>query len=137
MERSCTMKVEIANELIEKANEDFGFASISIEHTNYFGQICFHFQQAVEKYLKAFIIGNELKFRPIHNLLELLEICREKEPLIEALKESCQYLNPFYVDTRYPVHWPTDYNKETAIKAKDSAGKVKIWVCDFLKRKKN
>lgn len=68
------MQAEIIREWIEKAEEDFGFASSSIEHTDYFAQICFHFQQAAEKYLKAFIIANKLEFRPIHNLIELLEI---------------------------------------------------------------
>lgn len=46
---------EVVKEWIEKAEEDFGFASTSIEHTDYFAQICFHFQQAAEKYLKAFV----------------------------------------------------------------------------------
>lgn len=113
-------KTKIVKEWIAKADEDFEFASISMEHTNYFAQICFHFQQAAEKYLKAFIIATGLDFRPIHNLLELLEICKKKEPVIEEIEDACRYLNPFYIDTRYPVHWPTNYIKETAVKAQDS-----------------
>lgn len=54
---------EIVKEWINKADEDYGFASESIDNTDYFAQICFHFQQAAEKYLKAFIIANELEFR--------------------------------------------------------------------------
>lgn len=127
------MQAEIIKEWLGKAEEDFGFASTSIEHTDYFAQICFHFQQSAEKYLKAFIIANELEFRPIHNLLELLEICREKEPRIEEIEEDCRYLNPFYIDTRYPVHWPTHYDKEIAIKARDSAEEIRKWVRNFLK----
>lgn len=73
------MKNEVAREWLEKADEDFGFASTSIEGTDFFAQICFHFQQAAEKYLKAFIIANKLKFRPVHNLLELLEICKREQ----------------------------------------------------------
>ena len=121
---------------IDKANEDFGFASISIENTNYFPQICFYFQQATEKYLKAYILLKGLKFRPIHNLLELLEICKEKDAKIEEIEESCRYLNPFYIDTRYPVHWPTHYDKEIAIKAKNAAEKVKVLVNNFFNNMK-
>lgn len=127
------MQSDIIREWTEKAAEDFGFASASIEYTDYFAQICFHFHQAAEKYLKAFIIAHELDFRPVHNLLELLEICREKEPRVEEIKEPCYYLNPFYIDTRYPVHWPTHYNKETAIKAKDSAEKIRKWIMNSLR----
>jgi HEPN domain-containing protein len=81
--------------------------------------------------LKAFIIANKLEFRPFHNLIELLETCREKEPRIEEIEEDCRYLNPF-IDTRYPVHWPTHYDKETAIKARDSAEKIRRWRRSFL-----
>jgi len=124
---------KIIEEWIDKAEEDFGFASTSLEYNDYFAQICFHFQQSAEKYLKAFIIANGLEFRPIHNLMELFEICREKETRIEEIEEDCRYLNPFYIDTRYPVHWPTNYNKEIALKAKESAEKIRDWVKCFLK----
>lgn len=124
---------EVVKEWIEKGEEDFGFASSSLEFENYFAQICFHFQQAAEKYLKAFIIANGLEFRPIHNLLELLEICREKEPKIEEIEEDCRYLNPFYIDTRYPVHWPTHYDKDTAIKARDCTEEIRKWIRDVLR----
>jgi HEPN domain-containing protein len=123
---------EVVKEWIEKAEEDFGFASISLEHTDYFAQICFHFQQAAEKYLKAFIIANGLEFRPVHNLIELLEICRQKEPKIEEIGDACRYLNPFYIDTRYPVYWPTRYDRETAVKAKDLTEKIRGWIRGFL-----
>lgn len=127
------MQTEIAKEWIEKAEEDFGFASTSIEYTNYFAQICFHFQQAAEKYLKAFIIANNLEFRPIHNLLELFETCRQKEQNIEEIEEDCRYLNPFYIDTRYPVHWPTHYDRETAIKEKEATENIRKCIKDFLR----
>lgn len=119
---------EIVKEWIEKADEDLGFASSSLENGKYFSQICFHFQQAAEKYLKSFIVANDLEFRPVHNLLELLEICRKKDPKIGDIEEACLYLNPFYIDTRYPVHWPSHYDKETAIKAKDCAEEVRKWI---------
>jgi HEPN domain-containing protein len=63
------MLPEIVKEWIDKAEEDYGFACAGIECTEYFAQICFHFQQAAEKYLKAFIIAKKLDFRPVHNLM--------------------------------------------------------------------
>ena len=81
-------------------------------------QICFHFQQAAEKYLKAFIVANKLDFRAVHNLIELLELCKKKNPEFEKISEACHFLNPFYIDSRYPVNWPTHYDRNTAQKAK-------------------
>ncbi len=125
---------EVVKEWVRKAEEDFGFASSSLELEGYFAQICFHFQQAAEKYLKAFIIAHELEFRPVHNLLELLEICKQKGPMAEEIEPSCHYLNPFYIDTRYPVHWPVHYDKEVAIKARDSVEAIREWIRGVLKK---
>lgn len=125
-------QLDIAKEWIGKANEDFGFAVSGIEYTDFFSPICFHFQQAAEKYLKAFILANELEFRPIHNLIELLETCKAVESKVEELRNDCVYLNPFYIDTRYPVHWPTHYDRETAINAKISAGNIGNLVKNLL-----
>jgi HEPN domain-containing protein len=123
---------EIAREWLEKAEEDYGFACVSIEETNYFAQVCFHFQQAAEKYLKAFIVANKLEFRAVHNLLELLDICVQKEQGIEQLQDACHFLNPFYIDTRYPVHWPAYYDKDTAVKAKEMTIKIRDWIMKSL-----
>lgn len=122
------MPPEIVKEWIEKAEEDYGFACASIEATDYFAQVCFHFQQAAEKYLKTFIVANKLEFRAVHNLLELLQIAKQSEPKIEELEQACHFLNPFYIDTRYPVHWPTNYDKDTAVKAKEETSKIRDWI---------
>lgn len=125
---------EVVQEWIDKAEEDFDFASVSLEQTEYFPHICFHFQQAAEKYLKAFIIARNLPFRPIHNLIELLNICREQEVRVTELEEACRYLNPIYIDTRYPVHWPTHYDRGVAVLARDSAEVIRTWVLSYLSR---
>jgi HEPN domain-containing protein len=126
-------KNKIFREWLIKAEEDFGFARISLKETNYYAQICFHFHQAAEKYLKAFIIANNLEFRPVHNLIELLNICKDKNLKIEELEEACRFLNPFYIDTRYPVHWPTQYDRKTAVNAMKSAKTIRDWVKTALR----
>ncbi len=46
---------EIIKEWISKADEDFEFALSNLkEGKTFFSQICFHFQQAAEKYLKSY-----------------------------------------------------------------------------------
>ncbi len=126
-------KNKIYREWLKKAEEDFGFAKISLRESRYYAQICFHFHQAAEKYLKAFIIANHLDFRPVHNLIELLTICKNKSRSIEELEEACQYLNAFYIDTRYPVHWPTQYDRKTALNAMKSAQQIRNWMKTTLR----
>lgn len=126
------MPNEIAEEWIQKADEDLGFAEIGLQHSNFFAQICFHFQQAAEKYLKAVIVANELEFRPVHDLQELVVVIKNKLPEVETIAGDCAYLNPYYIDTRYPVHWPSNYDRSTAEAAADAAEKIKIWVMNNM-----
>ena len=45
---------EIIDEWLAKADEDFDFARINLEEEKpFFAQICFHFHQSAEKYIKA------------------------------------------------------------------------------------
>lgn len=116
---------KIFMEWVGKADEDFYFASACLDdEIEYFGHICFHFQQATEKYLKAFIISMGLPLKKIHNLLVLLDLCCQKDSAFENLRESCQDLNRFYVDTRYPAHWPTKFTRQDAQSARQSCETV-------------
>ncbi len=125
---------KIFQEWLEKAEEDYGFAVESIQDTNYYAQVCFHFHQAAEKYLKTFIVAHDLEFRAVHNLIELLKICETKVSGASTIEEACYYLNPFYIDTRYPVHWPTHYDKETADRAMDAARTIRDWTLASLEK---
>jgi HEPN domain-containing protein len=121
--------IEIVREWIAKADEDFEFARLNFEEGKpFFGQICFHFQQAVEKYLKSYIIANELEFLKIHDLPLLLKICLSKDSSFDQLREDCEFLTTFYVDTRYPVHWPTHFSPEESQKTFQSAARIRSFV---------
>jgi len=44
--------------MVDKGRGGFAFAKVNLEERKpFFAQICFHFHQAAEKYLKAFIIA--------------------------------------------------------------------------------
>jgi HEPN domain-containing protein len=125
---------KIVEEWISKADEDFEFAFLNLkEGRTFFAQICFHFQQASEKYLKAYIIAHELEFRKIHDLSLLLKICSSKDPSLSQVREDCEYLAPFYVDTRYPVHWPTNFSFQETQKALQSASRIRTLLKEKLK----
>lgn len=126
---------KIVSEWLKRADEDFLFAKKSLElENNFFAQICFHFHQSVEKYLKAYIVANNLEFKKIHDLVELLRICSNNDNSFSILREDCEYLNPFYIDTRYPVFWKVNYTEEIANKTKECAERIRKFVQDKLER---
>lgn len=125
---------KLTQEWLQKADEDCGFAASVIEDSPFFAQICFHFHQAAEKYLKAVIVADDLEFQKIHDLMTLLKTCLGSRPELIRLMPDCKLLNRFYIDTRYPVHWPTDYSKEKALQAQAAAEAIRDTVKSLLKR---
>jgi HEPN domain-containing protein len=116
---------QVIREWLRKADEDFDFAVSVIEDTTFYAQICFHFHQAAEKYLKSFMIATNLEFKKIHDLPVLLMACTNKASNLNSIVDECKFLNRFYIDTRYPVHWPSEYTKQEAFKAKDAARRIR------------
>jgi len=125
---------EIIKEWITKAEEDFQFALISLnENKPFHAHICFFFQQSAEKYLKALILAQSAKFQKTHDLVLLLKNCIEKTPDIRSLADDCDLLATFYVETRYPVHWPATFTQEDAEQAHRASERIRNLIRRHLK----
>jgi HEPN domain-containing protein len=124
---------QVVSEWLKKADEDFEFAVSIIEDSSFYAQICFHFHQAAEKFFKSFIIAYDLEFKKIHDLQMLLKLCLTKEPNLQIVMDDCKLLNRFYIDTRYPVHWPTHYTKEEALKAQTATKHIRDAIKNTLR----
>ena len=64
--------------------------------------ICFHCQQAVEKYLKRFLVMYDILPPKTHDLQELLKLCAAIKPQFATIYEECSVLSGYAVQTRYP-----------------------------------
>ncbi len=64
--------------------------------------ICFHCQQAAEKYLKALLQERGVKAPRTHDLQDLLSLLLPHDPTLRPLARGLLFLNPFAVDYRYP-----------------------------------
>ena len=124
---------QVVIEWFKKADEDLEFAKSVLDVSQYFAQICFHFHQAAEKYLKAFIIAADLEFKKIHDLPVLLKLCAARQSELQKIMDDCKLLNRFYIDSRYPVHWPSNYKKEDALNAKKAAENIRSKIFAALK----
>ena len=83
----------------------------------------FHCQQCIEKYLKALLVLEKLDFPKTHDLLDLLAILTENEPLLDVLKPDLRILNPFSVQFRYPGESATLEESQKALTAMKHARK--------------
>lgn len=62
----------------------------------------FCLQQAVEKFLKAFLLSKGWRLRRIHNLDALLDDAITYDASLEEFRSVCQKISAFYFVERYP-----------------------------------
>ena len=115
-----------------RANEDISVINTLIKYgTDYYtSTICFHAQQAVEKFLKAFLVYHDIDFPRTHDVDFLLLECQKinKETFAIDLKS----LADFGVTLRYPDDFYIPNVKE-ALEYKDIAVEIKNIVENLIK----
>ena len=94
---------ELVSQWVHKAGQDLRAAeTLLAEEPPLLYPSCFHSQQAAEKYLKAFLVHNQVDFPKTHDIQELLDLA---EPINSALADSLQsviVLTEYAVEVRYP-----------------------------------
>ncbi|ODS35974.1 MAG: hypothetical protein A7316_10480 [Candidatus Altiarchaeales archaeon WOR_SM1_86-2] len=78
---------QLAEEWFLKGNHDIETAQLLFDERGYNEVICFHIHQAVEKYLKGFLIYKGIRYKWIHDLEELAKACGDID------KEFLNYLD--------------------------------------------
>ena len=63
----------------------------------------FFLQQAVEKFLKAFLLRRSCPLERIHDLEVLLNRALAYDPALEPYRAVCQKITAFYLLERYPL----------------------------------
>jgi HEPN domain-containing protein len=111
------MEIETALEWLNFAEADLDSAKILNDaHRKHNEIICYHCQQAVEKYLKGFLCYNGLMPPKINVLETLCALCSDFNPAFNEIAKDCAYLSPFAVHARYPVEMSiNDLNTKKAL----------------------
>lgn len=94
--------------------------------------VCFHCQQAAEKYLKAFLVHHQVYFTKTHKIIELLELCATVDASFKDELQDADNLTDYAVEIRYPGAW-MEPTIEDAKEALETAKKVKEFVLERLK----
>jgi len=128
----------MGEELKEKVNQWIIKAENDINSANYLllsekiicDTICFHCQQASEKYLKAYIVSRNIVPLKTHKLSQILYTCISIDSSFEELTDTV-FLTEYAVDIRYADDFliPT---VEDALEAFEMANKVKQFVLKLL-----
>jgi HEPN domain-containing protein len=80
--------------------------------------VCYHMQQCVEKYVKAYLVQHQVPFRQTHDIAELIEQCKGIDASFDSLyKYQADSLTIYGVEIRYPddFYMPTREETESSI----------------------
>ena len=84
----------------------------------------FCLQQAVEKFLKAFLLSKGWKLRRIHDLEAPLDDAMVHDPSLDHFRNACQKITNYYVVERYPLAVETEFTKEEIRASLEAAGRL-------------
>lgn len=127
------VKQELVGQWLDKAEEDLAVIEhLTTENTAHLPAIGFHAQQAVEKFLKAFLVYHQVEFPKTHDIDEILGLVATIDvSLAESLRESIS-LTPYGVEIRYPSDFP-EMTPEDAREAMKLAAKTRDAIRSALK----
>ena len=90
-------------EWVRKAEDDYQLAAQIVKGSeSFYDQICFHCQQAAEKYLKGLLEEIGATIPKTHNLDDLYSLILPHQSALRALRRGLIFLTDFAVGTRYP-----------------------------------
>ena len=93
--------IDFIKQWLLKANEDLLVVERLVDYEIIAtSSACFHCQQAVEKFLKAFLISNDIEIKKTHNIEYLLSECSDIDEDFSDIDPK--ELSDFGVDVRYP-----------------------------------
>jgi len=118
----------------EIADSDLNLAVFSAQNMRPvpYAIICFHCQQAVEKYLKWFLVLHDVEPPRIHDLEELEKLCEAIQPEFSTIYEKCTVLSGYAVQTRYPNEIRVE--KQDMDKALEYAKEIREFILSFSKK---
>lgn len=99
---------------LSHAQRDMRLAThLSSDFAEWKESICFHAQQAAEKYLKALIIARHARPARTHKLVRLVRQLRKSGLDLGDLDDDAAFLSRFAVDVRYPESEKRDSARQT------------------------
>lgn len=121
----------LTKEWIKKAEKDVGTSrrEFAVKKDANWDAVCFHAQQAVEKYLKGMLQEYEISFSKTHDLSVLLDLLLPEFPELSVLEDDLEWLSAFAVEFRYPGEEAVEEDAKQALKFEPlPIVKTKNWV---------
>jgi HEPN domain-containing protein len=87
----------------DQGDLDIRAAEILLDQDGPHRIIAFHIQQAIEKYLKGYLLSQSWPLRRIHDLEVLIQEAITRDNDFSPFLSSCQKITEYYIESRYPL----------------------------------
>ena len=122
---------------LKKAKVDFKRVKARLEEDD-IEDAAFHLQQALEKYLKGFLLFHGWKLKKIHDLEALLDDSVKYDRNLEQFRPLVQQVTSYYLVDRYPTFEEPPSKEEVSGAYREARSFVKLIQDEVIpsKRKK-
>ena len=117
------MKKRVVREWFERGRKDLEVAKILVKE-EYLDIALFHIHQAVEKYLKGFLISKGWKLKRVHDLEMLITEAVSYGAGLQSYLDFGRKLTAFYYEERYPPGPVSPHPKEELEEMLETAVKI-------------
>ena len=117
-------------EWFERGRRDLETAQLLYDERGYTDSIAYHIQQALEKYLKGYLVLHGKKPPKIHELDALINHIADFDNDLNDFLDICEKASKYYLEDRYPPGPLAEYGYEEIKPDLDRAGdlikKIKV-----------
>lgn len=119
----------IPSEWFAKAEEDIRAAELLLAHDGPLGIAAFLIQQAVEKYLKGYLLASGWSFKRIHDLEALIEEALARDAEFAPFLAICQRITEYYIEGRYPIGLTLSLTHDEVAASLEDAKRLAVLLC--------
>lgn len=118
------MNKKEARRWFKRAQKDIEDAELLLKVSETTENVAFLIQQAIEKYLKGFLIYNNWELEKIHDLITLINYAIEIDKAFEEFIPPLRKITNFYFESRYLIAYEAEYTREEVTESLDEAKKL-------------
>lgn len=116
----------IPNDWYQKGNADIDTVEILLKYGGNMEIAALHIQQALEKYLKGYLLSKGWKLKRTHDLVELFDCALKYNPDLGDFQNVFEEVTAYYFEARYPVSIDSITKKEVGKRLEQAKEIVKM-----------
>ena len=119
---------DLVSQWMSRVKGNIAYAKVGkISDDIFYEDLCFNIQQAVEKALKALLIGMDIEYPFTHSIGQLINLIEKQGLVVPDKILETSYLTEYAVETRYPDAYRS-LNERDYLEGLELAQKAVAWV---------